>query len=74
MLTIAGASIWSRSRCTTGRMRFLGGRERFGRDRVRGARQVEQVRALGVVELERPGQRFEHQLGAPLTWPRSRRR
>ena len=33
------------------------------RDRARGARQIEEVRALGVVELQRPGQRFEHELG-----------
>ena len=63
MLTIAGASIWSRRRCTTGRTRFLAGRARFGRDRTGGARQIEEVRALGVVELQRPGQRFEHELG-----------
>ena len=35
------------------------------RDRARGARQVEQVRALGVVELQRSRQRFQHELGDP---------
>jgi hypothetical protein len=32
------------------------------RDRARGAGQIEEVRTLGIVELERPRQRFEYQL------------
>ena len=39
------------------------GRARFGRDRVGGAGEVEQVGALGLVELQRAGQPFEHELG-----------
>ena len=60
---IAAASIWSRRRCTTGRIRFLARRERLGCQRARGAGEIEEVRALGLIELERPPQRFEHELG-----------
>ena len=41
----------------------LGRPRALRRDRTRGAGQVEEVRALGVVELQRPGQRFQHELG-----------
>ena len=48
----------------SGRMRWLGlapARARAGR--LGGAGEVEEVGALGVVELERPGQRLQHALG-----------
>jgi hypothetical protein len=32
-------------------------------DRARGAREVQEVRAFGLVELKGAGQRFEHELG-----------
>ena len=60
---IAAASIWSRRRCTTGRIR-VPGRTRAPRcQRARGAGEIEEVRAFGLIELERPPQRFEHELG-----------
>jgi hypothetical protein len=34
-----------------------------GSDRARGAREVQEVRAFGLVELKGAGQRFEHELG-----------
>jgi hypothetical protein len=42
---------------------FLGRPRALRRDGTGGTGQVEEVRALGVVELERPGQRFQHELG-----------
>ena len=33
---------------------------------MRGAREVEEVAALGVVELQRPGERFQDALGDPV--------
>ena len=63
MRTVAGAAIWSRMRCTTGRIFCLTGRDRFGSDRIGGAGEIEEVGALGVVELERPGEPFQDELG-----------
>jgi hypothetical protein len=63
LLTIAAASIWS-SRALHDRADALLGRPRSLRgDGARGAREIEEVRALGLVELERPRQRLEHELG-----------
>jgi hypothetical protein len=33
---------------------------------LRGAREIEEVGALGVVELQRSGERFQHALGDPV--------
>ena len=64
MRTVAGAVIWSRMRCTTGRMRCLTGpRALRGATGLGGAGEVEEVGALGVVELKRAGERLEHELG-----------
>ena len=53
----------SRMRCTLGRTRCLVGRRRARGRRVRGAGEVEEVGAFGVVELQRTGERLEHGLG-----------
>jgi hypothetical protein len=42
-------------------------------DRIGGAGEVEQMGTFGVVELERPGESFEHQLGDAADVARSRR-
>ena len=49
--------------CTVGRIRCCARRRSGGADVLRRAREVEQVRALGVVELQRPRERLEHGLG-----------
>ena len=64
LLTVAGASMLSRMRCTTGRTRcWAGRRRRRGVGRAGGAGEVEQVGALGVVEPQRVGERVEDGVG-----------
>src|SRR5215207_7695949 len=62
---IAGASIWSTSRCTTGRTRVRAGRDRFVEPTpTRPAARARSKRCVrsAVVELERPDQRLQHEL------------
>ena len=62
--TRAGASvIASRMRCTLGRTRWAAGPAAGARRRPGGAGEVEQVRALGLVELQAARERFEHAFG-----------
>ena len=62
--TNAGAPVIASSMCCTlGRTRCCVRRRRRGVRVCRGAREVEQVRTLGLVELQRPGERLEHALG-----------
>lgn len=54
----------SSSCCTDGPDAVLGGSAaRRRRDRLRGAGEVEQVRALGVIEMQCPGERVENAVG-----------
>ena len=63
LLTVAGEPMVSRMRCTTAvpAARWPGGRA--GRRRGGGAGEVDQVRALGVVELERVSERVQDAVG-----------